>query len=44
MIPENIDAIRAVTGFADAKASMKLTDDSLNLSKDSGFYAYGREV
>lgn len=43
VIPENIDAIRAVTGFTDAKASMKLTDDSLNLSKDSGFYAYGRE-
>lgn len=42
VIPENIDAIRAVSGFTDGAASMKLTDDSLNLSKDSGFYAYGK--
>ncbi|MCI0652258.1 MAG: type II glyceraldehyde-3-phosphate dehydrogenase [Planctomycetes bacterium] len=40
VIPENIDAIRAVTGFADGAASMDLTDRTLNLNKDSGFYRF----
>lgn len=38
VIPENIDAIRAMTGFEDAEESMRRTDVSLNMNKDGRYY------
>ncbi len=40
VIPENVDAVRAVTGFQDGDESIRITDRSLNMSKESGFYCF----
>ncbi len=40
VIPENIDAIRAVTNSVTARESMDITDRSLNLNKDSCYYTF----
>ena len=40
VIPENIDAIRAVTGFADGSESMRITDESLNMQINSDYYGF----
>ena len=42
VVPENIDAVRAVMGSATAEESMNLTDRSLNLNKDSVYYDFAR--
>ena len=44
VIPENVDAVRAVMGFEDAEASINLTDSTLNLNKDSPFYAFNSKL
>ena len=44
VIPENVDAVRAVMGFTDANASMDKTDASLNMLKDSKYYTFGVPV
>lgn len=42
VVPENIDAVRAVTSTATAEESMNLTDRTLNLNKDSVYYDFAR--
>ncbi len=37
VVPENIDAIRAITGLADASKSMDLTDSTLSITKSRLF-------
>lgn len=40
VIPETVDAARAVMGFQDGSESMRITDETLNMHKDSGFYEF----